>query len=314
MWTRRLTMMISLLMLIGNCGRKPSSNILVVTTIPVTADWVKQVGNGRVTVFSLLKGQEEPHSYEPSPAAMEVISRAKLVVRIGLGLDDWLDGLLKSSPNRNLKVLTLAEGVKTVKDYDEEEEETEAHKGHGVHKEGNPHIWLDPEVAKLSVRRIADQLKEIDPEGSAIFQKRMEGYIQQIDSLVAVLKSLADGLKNRKFVAMHNSWPYFCRAFGMEMVDAVEPLPGQEPSVNSLSKLIKRMVKDSVRVIVIEPQHNPDFANVLSRETGARVITLSQFNGVLPGVDSYLELLDYDVRTLVAALKAPKLGEGQVAE
>ncbi len=297
MWSRGVTLLIiTLLIFTGSCRRSQRLEIGVVTTIPVTADWVQQVGGDRVKVVSLLKGQEDAHSYEPGPQAVEMLAQAQLVIRVGLGFDAWLDGLIANSGNPKLKALTLAEGIEPVEDEGE-------HHGHGVHEAGNPHIWLDPEVAKSGVTRIAILLGAIDPAHRAEYQRRAEAYCGELDSVSVVLRGLVAELNNRRFVALHNSWPYFCRAFGLEMVAAVEPLPGQEPSARSFAGLINLMRQDSVRVIVIEPQHNPDLARVLARETGAQVVTLSQFNGVLPGTDTYLELLDYNVRTLVSVLK-----------
>ncbi|MCX7731903.1 MAG: metal ABC transporter substrate-binding protein [candidate division WOR-3 bacterium] len=285
-----------IILLAGSCRRQDRTEINVVTTIPVTADWVHQVGGERVKVVSLLKGQEDPHSYEPGPQAVEILARAQLVVRVGLGFDAWLDGLIANAGNPKLKALTLAEGIEPVEDKGE-------HHVHGVHEAGNPHIWLDPEVAKSGVMRIATLLGTIDPAHRPEYQRRAEEYCGHLDSVSAVFRGLVAELNNRRFIALHNSWPYFCRAFGLEMAAAVEPLPGQEPSARSLAELIRLMRQDSVRVIVIEPQHNPDLARVLARETGAQVVTLSQFNGVLPGTDTYLKLLDYNVRTLVSVLK-----------
>ncbi|MEN9979830.1 MAG: metal ABC transporter substrate-binding protein [candidate division WOR-3 bacterium] len=285
-----------IILLVGSCRQQDRAEINVVTTIPVTADWVQQVGGDRVKVVSILKGQEDAHSYEPGPQTAEMLAQAQLVIRVGLGFDVWLDGLIANSGNPKLKALTLAEGIEPVEDEGE-------HHGHGVHEAGNPHIWLDPEVAKSGVTRIAILLGAIDPAHRAEYQRRAEAYCGELDSVSAVLRGLVAELNNRRFVALHNSWPYFCRAFGLEMVAAVEPLPGREPSARSFAGLIKLMRQDSVRVIVIEPQHNPDLARVLARETGAQVVTLSQFNGVLPGTDTYLELLDYNIRTLVSVLK-----------
>lgn len=265
----------------------------MVTTIPVLSDWVQQVGGERIELISLLKGQEEPHSYEPSPADAKKISKARLVVRVGLGLDEWLDGLIKNAQNPNLRIITIADEVELI-----EEEKGVS----GIHQEGNPHIWLDPEVAKINVVRIAQVLSEIDTAGKEFYRERAEVYSRQIDSLQTVLSQVVSGLKNRRFVAMHNSWSYFCRAFGFKMVAAIEPLPGQEPSVRTIAALAKQMRAESVKVIVIEPHHNPDVAQALARATGANMVVLSEFTGILPGAASYLELLEYNARMLVREL------------
>jgi len=306
MWQRGIVFFLILIGVFG-CGGRNSNQLRVVTTVPVLADWVRQVGGERVEVHSLLQGYEDPHNFEPNPRDAKAVELAKMVVRVGLGLDEWLNGLIASAGNPKLKVVTLAEGVDIIKESEEEYH-------HGAHHEGNPHIWLDPEVAKSGVQRITAVLTELDPKGRGFYEQRSKNYLRELDSLTGVLRELVKGVKNRKFVGMHSSWPYFCRAFGLEMVATVEPLPGQEPSAKDMAELVKRMRSDSVRVIVIEPQQNPDLAATLAKETGARVVRLCQFNGVLPETGSYLQLLDYNVRTLVAALNPNPDRPGQESE
>ncbi len=284
------------------CGSGGNKAVVVVTTIPVAADWVKQVGGDKVVVKSLLKGYEEPHSYEPNPKDAQVIAQAQLVVRVGLGLDEWLNGLIANAKNPRLKILTLAEGVEII----EEGEGNGEHRSHGVHEQGNPHIWLDPDVAKMGVKRIALILAEIDPDNSGFYHQKSEGYLRQLDSVQTVLKDMVANLKDRKFVALHNSWPYFCRGFGFEMVQAIEPLPGQEPSAKTVVQLAQRMRRDSVRVIVLEPQQNRDIALALAQEAKAKMVVLSQFNGTRPANKTYLQLLDHNVRMLVQQLSVDK--------
>jgi ABC-type Zn uptake system ZnuABC Zn-binding protein ZnuA len=293
MWQRGI-IFLTLIGVLG-CGVRNNNQVRVVTTIPVLADWVRQVGGERVEVHSLLQGYEDPHNFEPNPRDAKAVARAKMVVRVGLGLDEWLNGLVANAGNPRLKVVTLAEGMDIIKGNEEGHH-------HGIHHEGNPHIWLDPAVAKSGVQRIAAVLTELDPKGKDFYEQHTGDYLRELDSLTGVLKELVRKLKNRKFVAMHSSWPYFCRAFGLEMVATVEPLPGAEPSAKDMAELVRRMRSGSVRVIVLEPQQNPDLAATLAKETGAKVVMLCQFNGVLPGTESYLQLLEYNVRSLVGAL------------
>ncbi len=281
------------------CQSRNAEGLVVVTTIPDIADWVKAVGGERVLVKSILSGGEEPHSYEPNPGDVELLNRAKVVLRVGLGLDDWLDGLLANSGNPGLKILKISEGVTVIGDDNGEHHGKE---GKHIHGEGNPHIWLDPEVARIWVERLSWIFSGLQPADSQFFQHRATEYIRELDSTVSSLRKKVDAVSNREFVAMHNSWVYFCRAFGFKMRAAVEPLPGQEPSVRFLASLAKTMRAESVRVIVVEPHHNRDVAMSLARDAGAEVIVLGSITGSIPGAETYLKLITYNVNILVEAL------------
>src|SRR5215216_1210159 len=69
----------------------------VVATTTQVADLAANVGGDRVRVTSLLKPGIDAHDFEPSPADIETIARADLVVKNGVGLDAWLDDVIESS-------------------------------------------------------------------------------------------------------------------------------------------------------------------------------------------------------------------------
>lgn len=302
MWSRAVIFRLLLIILfscplpLAFCRRKSAiqeAKLVVVTTLPDLADWVGAVGGERVEVFTLLRGTEEPHSYEPKPTDVEKITRARVLVRIGMGLEEWLAGLIENAHNPKLKVITIADVVEPLQDEED---------APGVHHEGNPHIWLDPANAQKALPLLVEALSSVDPGGREFYQTRAEHYTRELDSAAATLRQLVENCVDRKFVAMHNSWPYFCRAFGFELTGVIEPLPGQEPSAHHLSQLVKKMQRESVRKIVTEPHHNRDIAETLAGATDGEIIVLSSITGALPQTDTYLKLLDYNVRSLTKPL------------
>ena len=100
----------------------------------------------------------------------------------------------------------------------------------------------------------------------------------------------------------HPAWPYFARRFGFRIVDEVVTQSGGEPSAHHLQTLINRIRKDRIRVIVSEPQISQKIPDMLARETGARVVVLSPLPGAVPGTETYVDLLRYNVMQLADAL------------
>jgi ABC-type Zn uptake system ZnuABC Zn-binding protein ZnuA len=270
----------------------------VVTTLDVLAHWVRAVGGDRVHVQSLLSGYEDPHNFEPRPADAERIARAKLLVRVGLGLEEWLDGLVANSGNRALVSLDAAEGVEVIGGGHEQH----AEHGHS-HEQGNPHVWLDPENAGSAVLRIAAELGRLDPKGESLYTARARAYSARLDSLSTALKAEVAALPDRRFVGFHDAWPYFNRRFGFEAVANIEPVPGQEPSARRLAELVDLVRRERIRVVVTEPQLASDLPNTLARETGARVVVLNALRADSAGADRYIGLIEQNVRRLAAALE-----------
>ncbi|MEO0078895.1 MAG: metal ABC transporter substrate-binding protein [candidate division WOR-3 bacterium] len=275
-------------------GLASAGPVRVVTTIPDLADWARNVGGNRVRVQSLLHGAENPHTYEPGPDDARAVAEADLLVRVGLGLEEWLDGLVTNARNRKQAVLTVAEELAP-------ESFVAAHDEH-EHQLGNPHVWLDPENAKAACSAIGRELGRIDSAGAAFYQARVEQYQRRLDSLTNTLKGLVQNLPDRRFIAHHDAWPYFARRFGFEVIGSIEPLPGEEPSAKHLAGLVKMIRAEKVRAICTEPQLPRDVPAALARETGASLVLLAPVTGSLPQTSTYLKLLDYNVRTLVRAL------------
>jgi ABC-type Zn uptake system ZnuABC Zn-binding protein ZnuA len=112
--------------------------------------------------------------------------------------------------------------------------------------------------------------------------------------------------KGTKIVTYHRSWPNFVEAFGLEVVGYVEPKPGIPPSPSHTFDLTQEMKKDGIKIIVMEPYFDPKTPNAIARDTGAQVVTLAPSVGGAKGaaVDDYIQLFDYDVKTLVAGFQA----------
>lgn len=274
------------------------SAVEVVTTLDVLGHWVRAVGGERVRVQSILSGYEDPHTFEPRPTDAGRIARARLLVRVGLGLEEWLDGLIANSGNESLAVLDVADGADVIGAGADDEHG----RGHS-HERGNPHVWLDPTVAAGAVRRIAVELARIDPKGESLYTARAAAYTARLDSVTAALQAEVAKLSDRRFVGYHDAWPYFNRRFGFEAVAHIEALPGQEPSARRLAELINFVRRERIRVIVTEPQLPSDLPGVLARETGAKLVSLNALRADSGPGDPYINLLEQNVRRLAAALR-----------
>ncbi|MEO0085756.1 MAG: metal ABC transporter substrate-binding protein, partial [candidate division WOR-3 bacterium] len=272
----------ALVLMLSACASPQGGKVVVVATLPDLADWARNVGGERVEVVSLLKGGEDPHQFEPKPADALALARAKVLIEVGLGLEEWLSGLIENAGSPKLATLTIADGIDIL--HDEHEEE-----GHHSHAHGNPHVWLDPMAARRAVLQLAELLVAVDSGGREYYRQQAEAYVRQLDSATAVLQELAVKAASRRFVAVHESWPYFCRRFGFEAVAAVEPLPGQEPSAKHMAGLVRRMKAEGIGIVVVEPQSPREVAEALARAAGARLVVLCSTTGGLPGTETYLK-------------------------
>ena len=271
--------------------------IKVIATFPVLKDLVQQVGRDRVAVISLLNGLESEHTYTPKPSDILAIGEARMLVQIGLGMEVWVDGLIKNADNRRLLVITTSKGVPLLKSQDRDDSPD------NLPVLGDPHIWLDPENAKLMMRRITEGLLKIDPAHKNEYLKNQAQYFQDLDRTQRRLMEKLKPLQNKKIITHHAAWAYFARRFGFTIRGSIVSQAGTEPSAKHLSGLIRTIKSEKIRVIVSEPQLNPKLPQILAQETGAKVVVLTPIPGALPGAETYRSMIEYDVDRLVNALK-----------
>lgn len=284
---------------------EPAHNpINIVVTIPVLKDLAEQVGGPHVQVKSLLSGYENEHTYSPKPTDLVAVRKAQLLFEIGTGLEVWVASLVKNAGSPSLRVVTTSQGVGLIRDHSDLHHNE--HQENGEHASGgNPHIWLDPENVAIMLHHITAALIKIDPAHAETYRNNQAAYLQRLDRLRNELSDRVKPLSDRRFVAHHPAWPYMARRFGFDIAATIQVQTGTEPSALQLQALIAKIRKDHIKVIVSEIQLSQKLPDLLSKETKARVVVLTTLPGGLPGTESYLDMLRYNVLQLASALETP---------
>jgi ABC-type Zn uptake system ZnuABC Zn-binding protein ZnuA len=271
----------------------------IVVTIPVLKDFAEQIGGPHVRVISLLKGYESEHTYSPKPSDLVAVRKARLLFEVGIGLEVWVASLVKNAGRDSLRVVTTSQGIALLENG--HRHGTQQKSGDG--SSGNPHIWLDPEHAATMVKHMSTAMSELDPAHADDYGRNTAAYLDRLDQTRMELMGLVRNLTDRRFVAQHPAWPYLAKRFAFDIVGTIQPQSGSEPSARHLQQLIDAMKRDKVKVVASEVQLSRRLPQLLAHETGARVVVLTTLPGGLPGTETYLDMLRYNVLQLVAALK-----------
>ncbi len=272
-----------------NHGRLP-----VLASILPLADFVRQVGGDRVTVEVLVPPGASPHTYEPTPAQLRALGRARLLVLNGAGLEFWADKLVGAAGNPHLLVVRTAEGLDLVTD--------EEHADHG-HPDGagNPHVWLSPLCAMHQVENIRDALAAADPENADYYRANAERYLAELRALDSEMRARIGALSRRKFVALHGAWVYLARDYGLEQAAVVEKIPGQEPSPADVAAIVRTVKAAGAGAVFAEPQLSSKAAEAIAAEAGVPVLFLNPL-GVPPDY-RYLDTMRHNLAQLERALR-----------
>jgi zinc/manganese transport system substrate-binding protein len=285
-------------------GASAADKIRVVATIPDLKALTDEVGGNLVEVESLARGTQNAHEMEIRPSFMIKLRRADLLVENGLDLDSWIEvavqgannpRILRGAPGR----LDVSRGVPVL-----DVPSTRVDRSMGdVHPLGNPHYSLDPGMAPIITQNIVDGLARIAPEQRDTFEKNRQAFLARLDAAMARWTQALAPHKGAKVVVYHPLWIYVLNRFGLTQAAALEDRPGIPASPAHLTKVIRQMKEERIKVIVVEPWNDVKLATRVAEEAGAKAVVLASMVGGVKGADSYIAAIDHNVNALVVALK-----------
>ena len=272
----------------------------VVVTLPVLKDWAQQIGGSHVHVTSLMTGYESEHTYSPKPSDLVAVRKAALLFEVGAGLEVWVSSLIKNAGNATLQVITTSKGIELIQDRLVHDGSALSHQ----HEAGNPHMWLDPEAAASMVQQISDAIILADPFHATDYRENTTAYLKALSRVHQESTARLKNVPSRAVVVHHPAWPYFARRYDLHVAGTILMQPGAEPSARHLHTLIETIKRNHIRVIVSEVQLNQKVPRLLAAETGARIAVLTTLPGGLPGTETYLDMLRYNVLQLAQAFES----------
>jgi zinc/manganese transport system substrate-binding protein len=295
-------------LLLGASCQAAFAKLNVVATTPDFGAIATAIGGDEVIVTTLAKPTEDPHFVDAKPSFIVKLNRADALVEGGAELEiGWLPALLDQARNTKLAAgapghIACSASVQLL----EVPATLDRSKG-DIHAAGNPHYLTDPANARIVAQRIAEGFSALDPKSAAIFQANLKKFTGQLDASIAEWDKLLAPFRGQQVVAYHDSWPYFAHHFGLKIELFLEPKPGIPPTPVHLAEVITQMRAEHISAILLEPYQNSKTAQTVAADTGAAVVSVSQFPGGVKGTEAgYLELMDYDVRALAKALGGAK--------
>jgi zinc transport system substrate-binding protein len=269
----------------------PTANdnrLSVAASLLPLADFARQVGGDRVRVETLIPAGASPHTYELTPAQLQAVSRAHVLVLNGVGLEYWADKVISAANNPDLVVVIASDGLGLIASDEHD-------------SGGNPHVWLSPLNAIHQVELIRDGLIQADPAGAEVYRANADRYIAELRTLDRDTRETVAAFTHRQFIAFHAAWVYFARDYDLEQAAVVETTPGKEPSPAEVAAIVKTARAIGAQAIFAEPQFSSKAAEVIAAESGAQVLFLNPL-GQSPDY-GYIDLMRYNLGEMSKALK-----------
>lgn len=278
----------------SGCSRQaqtqPEGKMLVAASIAPVYYFARQVAGGHADVELLVPTTVDAHTFQLGSGEMKTLARARVLVLNGIGLEYWADKAAQASGNRNLLVVETAGNIDHMDACDDHS-----------HKGGNPHVWLNPNLAAKQVVAIRDAFIQADPSGREVYTRNATRLLQELQSLDAYIHQLLDGLAQRRFIAQHASWVYFAQEYGLEEIGVLETTSSTEPSPRQVAHLARLAREFGIRTVFSEPQISQKAAEALAREIDGKVVLLDPF-GAPPDYD-YIATMRKNAELIASGLK-----------
>jgi len=227
---------------------------------------VEQIGQDKVDVRVMVRPGASPATYEPKPAQMAALSKARLYFSIGVPFETfWLDKIASSNPK--MKVVHTDQGIQKIPmaGLHHHDEHTE----HG-HTGLDPHIWTSPVRVRIQADTILKELIAQDSGNKEAYTQNHAAFARRIEALDLELKDLFKDKAGTRFMVFHPSWGYFAKDYGLEMIPI--EIEGKAPKPAQLKQLIKHARKNNIRVLFVQPQFSAKSAKLIAREIKGRVV------------------------------------------
>ena len=288
-----------LLLLAAGCGapkaEKPDGGKLpVVASFYAMKEITQAIGGDKVDVRTLIPEGTEPHEFQPTTRSMKDLSRARVLVIQGLGMEPWAEEMVKAAENKDLVQVVAAWQVQPIQN-----EEKEEIREHGQY---DPHAWLSPSCAQLEARAIADGLAKADPANRGYYEANADKFIARLQTLEDQYKEKFRQVHRKDFVTGHAAFAYVCRDFGLEQSSVEGVFASGEPNARQLAALVEFCRERGVKTIFTEAAVSPKTSQSLAREVGAKVVPIHTLEGS-EGEGDYLQQMEENLERIYESLK-----------
>ena len=228
-------------------------------------EFTKEIGKERIDVSIIIPTGIEPHDWEPTIQDLQKMQNADAIVINGAGFEKWLNDFVTSNPN--IMVIDTSKNIELM----------ENSKIYHAHDESNknPHIWLDPILAKKQVKNITNGLMRVDPEHALYYQENADAYNTKLGLLDNKIRTELSVCSKKDFIAFHDAFSYFAKEYNLNQHTIVGVDANTEPTAVTLQQIIQNAKSLDLDIIFTEEAVNPRISEVIADEIGGEVLVLS---------------------------------------
>jgi len=267
-------MLLAVLLTVVGCSAAKTEKLKVATGSSLISAVVQEVGGDKVEAVNIVPPAQCPGHFDIKPSDVEKLAEAKLLLHHNWQGKLFNNKLIESANNEKLVVVPVA-------------------------VEGN---WMAPPVQKEAVKKIADILKQEDPDNKSYYEENASRLVSSIEDKGKEVRSRLQEHEVGKIKVLCSGMQQgFLKWAGFDVV-ATYGRP-EELSPKKLQELINKGKEAGVKLVVDNLQSGPDAGQGIAEEIGAAQVTISNFPGGFPKTDTWSKALDKNIDLLLEALE-----------
>lgn len=307
-WLQR-TLLATALVMAGN------ATAAVVTSIRPLGFIASAIADGVTPTEILLPDGASPHDFALRPSDIQRLRSADLVLWVGPDMEAFLTKSLTQLPaNKQLAISELPAVQPLLMKGDDDHDHDHAAEAHshadGVdghdhhHGDYNMHVWLSPEVAKVTAIAIHDRLLELMPQKKDKLDANLRQFEDQLAQTDKNLVKMLTPVQGKGYFVFHDAYGYFEKHFGLSPLGHFTVNPEIQPGAQRLHQIRTQLVEQKAVCVFAEPQFRPAVINAVAKGTNVRSGTLDPLGtGIELGKDSYGNFLTALSNQYVSCLK-----------
>jgi zinc transport system substrate-binding protein len=256
--------------------------------------FASQIGGDKVQVKNITPSGAEPHDYEPTAQDIARIETSDILILNG-GVEAWGTKMKENLKGKPVNIVVAGQGLITQQVVEDGQ------------KVQDPHIWLDPQLAKKESLKIAQAFEEKDPENSAYYQANEKSLESKLDALDAQYKAGLNSCKSKDIITSHAAFGYLAKSYNLVQVPIAGLSPDAEPSSQQLADIANFAQKNNVKYIFFESLVSPKLADTIAHEVGAQTLVLDPLEGIsedeIKQGKNYFTVMQSNLKNLQTALQ-----------
>jgi manganese/iron transport system substrate-binding protein len=274
----------------------------VATTVAPISSLARNIGGDRIRLRGIVPDATNSHTFEPAPSDARVLANADLIVVNGLGLEQPTIELAEASKRPETPIRLLGDATVTPDEwlFDFSFPESEG--------DPNPHLWMNVQYAIEYAQLICDWFSEADPANADYYAANFDRLKANLDDLHARIRAVVATVPetNRKLLTYHDSWAYWAREYGFDVIGAVQASDFSDPSPQDVAEIIDQIRESGVPAVFGSEVFPSAVLEQIAAETGVAFIEDLR-DDEPPGAQdapehTYMGMLDKDMEIMMDAL------------